>query len=103
MSLYNTGIDDFSFLVNLPNMQNICLPRTGDIIGESSGNTYIAKTIRDICRVKFDQLKKKTSKLKISKNQLTQKDSLIADLQTELEELKINQNNKNNSKTKIIT
>ncbi|GES95667.1 hypothetical protein GLOIN_2v1474482 [Rhizophagus clarus] len=58
MSIYNTGINNFSFLSELPNVQSICLPRTGDLIGEVSGNAYIAQVIRSIYREKNQKLEK---------------------------------------------
>ena len=52
MSLYNTGITDFFFLADAPNIQTVCLPRVGNKTGESADNARIAKIVREICQKK---------------------------------------------------
>ncbi|GBC07827.1 hypothetical protein RclHR1_07710011 [Rhizophagus clarus] len=53
MSLYNTGINNLSFLAELPNIQTISLPRIGE-----HDYAYFAQVIREICQEKNRELEK---------------------------------------------
>ncbi|CAG8578764.1 17892_t:CDS:1 [Funneliformis caledonium] len=54
ISIFETGIDNFSFLAYTPNIHAICLPRPGDIIGDHTGsNVYFSKALRESCQENY--------------------------------------------------
>ncbi|CAG8592880.1 15878_t:CDS:1 [Funneliformis caledonium] len=53
ISIFDTGIYNFSFLAYTPNIHSICLPRAGDKIGEPTGNVYFSKALRDSCQENY--------------------------------------------------
>ncbi|GBC07825.1 hypothetical protein RclHR1_07710009 [Rhizophagus clarus] len=92
MSLYNTNINNFSFVAELPNIQTICLPRTGDLIGGGPGNAYIAQVVQDVCQKKNQELEKlsqeKDQELgKLSKEKDQELEKLSQEKYQELEKL----------------
>ncbi|CAI2164939.1 18852_t:CDS:2 [Funneliformis geosporum] len=53
ISLFDTGIDNFSFMADTPYIQTIWFPQTGDIIDYNSGKVYIAKALRESCQENY--------------------------------------------------
>src|SRR4051812_15083177 len=49
MSLPDTGIDNFNFMAETPNIQTICLPITEGV----SNYDYIAKALRESCQENY--------------------------------------------------
>ncbi|CAJ0835632.1 13654_t:CDS:1, partial [Entrophospora sp. SA101] len=47
MSIFGTGINDFSFLVNLPYIKGFCFPKP---VVSNKNNAEVAKAIRDVSR-----------------------------------------------------
>ncbi|CAG8626757.1 4461_t:CDS:1 [Funneliformis mosseae] len=87
ISIYETGIDNFSFLAYTPNIHAICLPRPGDIIGDHTGNVYLSKALRESCQENYKlQTNLKKSNRQIQ-TQLDQEIKKISDNNQRIKEL----------------
>ncbi|CAG8654770.1 15946_t:CDS:1 [Funneliformis caledonium] len=108
ISTFHSGVDDLTFLADTPNLQTICLSRTGEKIGDGPGNAYIAKALREACKENYrllsqsdqqiEQERENNKELKQKfanaqqenqalKNQSQQKQQTIKDQQSQMNEL----------------